>query len=194
VVIPEVMRKIRDRLMRGGEVTIKPLEKKDFQRRAQQVKAIFNEAWGENWGHLPFTEKQFKYLFSEMNRIAIPELTYFAEAGGKTIGFSLTIKDANQALKKAKGRLFPFGLLQILWGLNKVTRLRTIVMGVLKEYRNRGIETAFYINTIENGRAMGYSQSECSQVVETNTKMIRGLEAIGAKRYKTYRLYEKSIA
>lgn len=142
---------------------------------------------------MPFTEKQFKYLFAEMKRIAIPELTYFAEAGGKTIGFSLTIKDANQALKKAHGRLFPIGLLRILWNLKKVTRLRTIVMGVLKEYRNRGIETVFYINTIENGRAMGYTDSECSLVVETNTRMLKALEAIGARRYKTYRLFEKPI-
>lgn len=194
VAIPEVMRKIRDRLLRGGEVQIKSLDRKDFKRRALEVKEIFNEAWGENWGHLPFTEKQFKYLFAEMNRIAVPELTYFAEVGGKTIGFSLTIKDANQALKKANGRLFPFGLLKILRGLKKVTRLRTIVMGVLKEYRNRGIETAFYINTIETGRKMGYTDSECSMVVETNTRMLKALEAIGARRYKTYRLFEKTIA
>jgi len=193
VKVTETMQKIRERVLKRERVVIKTLKKDEFRKRAEEVKDIFNEAWRENWGHLPFTETQFKYLFAEMKRVAVPELTYFAEAGGRTIGFSLTIKDANQALKRARGRLFPFGLLKILWGLKKVSRLRTIVMGVLKEYRNRGIDTVFYLNTIENGRKMGYTESECSMVVETNTKMLKALEAIGARRYKTYRLYEKPI-
>ena len=109
------------------------------------------------------------------------------------IGFSLSAKDANPALRKANGRLFPFGLLRILLEMKKIRRLRTIAMGILKEHRHKGLDTLFYLNTIEEGKKMGYTESECSLIVETNQRMIGALEYLEAERYKTYRFYQKEL-
>jgi len=185
--------RVRDRVLRQEGLEIVPLDMKRFPERVRQVGRIFADAWMENWGHVPLTEKQIDELAAELKMVVVPELTFFAMYHGECIGFSLSVKDMNPALQKANGRLFPLGLIKILLASRNIHRLRTIAMGVLKEHRHRGIDVAFYINTIEQGIKMGYSESECSIIVETNDRMIGALQDLNARRYKTYRFYEKKI-
>ena len=185
--------KVKDRILRQEGLEIVPLNMKDYQERVRQVGQIFSDAWMENWGHVPLTEGQIQDLADELKMAVVPEVTYFAFLNGECIGFSLSIKDLNPAIKKANGRLFPFGVFKILLAARKVTRLRTIAMGVLKEHRHRGIDIVFYLKTIEDGTRLGYVDSECSIIVETNHRMIGALEDLSAERYKSYRFYEKKL-
>ena len=185
--------KVKDRILREHRIEIKPLKMKEFDKRLDEVKIIFRDAWMENWGHTPLTEAQYQQMADELKMVVKPELTFFAEVDGETVGFSLTLIDANPAIKKANGRLFPFGLFKILLGMKKIHQLRTLAMGVLPEYRNRGLDIVFYLKTIENGLKLGFDKSECSIIVETNQRMIKALEDLEAERYKTYRIYEKKI-
>ena len=184
--------KIRERIQKQG-VRIEKIDMKNLDQAVENIGPIFNEAWMENWGHVPFTEGQLEDFKEELKYVVVPELTYLAFIDDKCVGFSLTAKDANPALKKANGRLFPFGLIKIMLAMKKIKSLRTIAMGVLKEYRHRGLDTLFYLNSYEEGLRLGYTQSECSVIVETNQRMIGALEDLQAKKYKTYRFYQKEL-
>jgi len=185
--------KIRERILRQKGLEIVPLDMKKFDRAVTDVGVIFKDAWMENWGHVPLSDGQLKHLASELKNVVIPELTFLAYLDGKCIGFSMSLIDANPALKKANGKLFPLGLIKILRELKKTKRIRTMAMGVLKEYRHRGIDVVFYLNTVENGIKMGITEADCSIIVETNDRMIGALEDLHADRYKTFRFYEKEI-
>ncbi|MBN2411237.1 GNAT family N-acetyltransferase [candidate division KSB1 bacterium] len=185
--------RIRDRVLKQNGLRIENVDLKRLDEAIKHVGKIFNSAWMENWGHVPLTDGQLKYMAGELKFVAVPELSYLAFLDDECIGFSLTLKDANPALQKANGRLLPFGIFKILKEMKNIKKLRTIAMGVLKEYRNKGLDILFYLNTIENGRKMGFTESECSIIVETNSRMIGALEDLNADRYKTYRLYEKMI-
>jgi GNAT superfamily N-acetyltransferase len=190
-----IMVRLTERMKRQEGVVLREINIKKFYEEAAHVKHIFNKAWSENWGNVPFTEKQWQHIVSELKMIIKKELAFIVEVNGKPVGFSISIPDANQALKKAKGKLFPFGIFKILWGMRKgqITTLRTVILGVLDEYRRRGYDMAMIQKIIENGRALGYNDSDCSLIVETNARMMGGLEAIDAKRYKTYRIFKKEI-
>jgi GNAT superfamily N-acetyltransferase len=184
--------RIRERALRQG-VRIERLDMKKLDEAVDHIGPIFNEAWMENWEHVPFTDGQLQDFKNELKYVVDPDLTYLAFIDDKCVGFSLTAIDANPALKKANGRLFPFGLLRIMREMKKIKRLRTIAMGVLKEHRRKGIDTIFYLNTYEDGIKKGYKETECSVIVETNQRMIGALEDFDAKRYKTYRFYQKEL-
>ena len=99
-----------------------------------------------------------------------------------------------EALIKIKGRLVPLSAFsRCLRYMKRIQFVRTLVLGVLKDYRNRGYELALIQKTIHEGLSLGFHASDCSLVVETNTRLIEGLDAIGAKKYKTFRLYKKEI-
>ncbi len=187
------LKRIAERVMRQEGLQIIALDMKEFDMRVKEVGRIFSDAWMENWGHVPLTEGQILDMVHELKMVIVPELTFFALYHGECIGFSLSVKDVNPALKKANGRLWPFGLLKLLLAMRKVTRLRTLAMGVMKEHRHRGIDIAFYLKTIEVGLKLGFVDSECSIIVETNDRMIGALEDLSADRYKTFRFYEKQI-
>jgi GNAT superfamily N-acetyltransferase len=188
-----VLFRVRERVLGKNNIRIVPLDMKKYEKRVEEVKVIFRDAWMDNWGHTPLTERQFELLAKELKLVLKPELTYFAEVDGKAVGVIITILDANEALKRANGRLFPFGLFKILLALKRCKRLRVLIMGVLEEYRNRGLDIVFYLDTMDNGCALGFEGADCSLIVETNERMIRALEEFGARRYKTYRLYEKNL-
>jgi hypothetical protein len=99
----------------------------------------------------------------------------------------------NQALKPAKGKLLPLGIFQILANRKKITWLRQPVLGVLEPYRNRGIDIALYVTSIDEGVLSGYKDAELSWILESNTVMNKILDHLEFERYKTYRIYDRSL-
>ena len=101
-----------------------------------------------------------------------------------------SLPDINFALKPARGSLLPTGLLKILYYQRLIKSVRVLALGVEKEYQNSGVGAAFYATLVRNARKLGYGDTEMSWILEDNTLMNRALEVMGAKRYKTYRIYD----
>lgn len=185
--------KMREEMMKKTDIKFIPTKKRDIPKRADDVKRIFNAAWEGNMDHLPLTDKQFDLMYKELSLVIIPELAIFAEKDGKTIGFILSVPDANPGFAKLNGRLYPWRLVKLLWQVKRTKTIRTILLGVEPEYRGQDIDQILILMTMEIGIGMGYIQSDCSLIVETNKKMIGALKFVNADRYKGYRLFQIDI-
>ena len=139
------------------------------------------------------TKAEFDHMAKNLKSAIVPELALMAEIEGEAVGFSLSLPDLNQALIHTNGHLFPTGLLKILWYSKKIDMIRIIIMGVIEEYRNRGIDSMFYIDTWKNAVAKGMGRGEMSWILENNTMMNRAANMLGGYVYKTYRIYEMKI-
>ena len=188
------------RLVRAGEairrrrkITILPIDKKNYREEVQKVKMIYNKAWEKNWGFIPMTDDEFDHLAKNLKTVIMPEMALMAEVNGEPVGFSLALPDMNQALIRLKGRLLPTGLLKLLYYEKKIDMARVIIMGVIPEYRNLGVDALFYLDTWKNGTEKGFRRAEMSWILETNTLMNRALQMLDAKIYKTYRLYQMPL-
>lgn len=191
--IPQRWARIADRILKRPGVSLRHPNLKDWDRELRQVRAIFNEAWADNWGHVPMTEAQWDELAGALRMVVKPELCWIATLHGEPVGFSVTLPDLNEAIQPLHGHLLPLGWLKLLRGRARVRSLRTLAMGVLKPYRGLGYEVAMVTETIRAGLALGYSTCDCSLVVETNTPMLRVLDSLGIKPYKTFRVYRKAL-
>jgi hypothetical protein len=89
--------------------------------------------------------------------------------------------------------MWPFGLLKFMWQRRKVNQCRLLIMGMLPEYRGRGSDAIFYVETARAALAHGYKRMECSWILESNTMMNLILQRLGAVPYKTYRVYERAV-
>jgi GNAT superfamily N-acetyltransferase len=185
--------RVRDKVMQRAGLTLRPINVKNADREAQIIKRIFNSAWDKNWGHVPFTDNEIHRLTHELVRVVVPELSLIAEKNGDPVGFTFSTYDANVAVKKIKGHLYPFGFIEMLRNLKKTDRFRLILMGILEEYRGRGIENALYMTVAKNGLDLGFRELEMSLVVESNIPMVRIMEKLPVEIYKTYRLYTKKL-
>ena len=126
-------------------------------------------------------------LFSSALLFTSVVLTAFAT---RRPAFALALPDMNQALKPAGGRLLPTGLIKILYYQRLIKNVRVLALGVVEEYRTSGLAAALYATLVRNARSLGYGDCEMSWILEDNVLMNRSLEVMGAKRYKTYRIYE----
>jgi GNAT superfamily N-acetyltransferase len=184
--------KIRERVLKNPAINIYSLEGRNIDIEAEKVKEIFHKAWNRNWGHVNFTDKEWDRIKEAVKMMVIRKATFVVEYKGKPVGFALAVYDGNEAVKKMNGRLLPFGFLHLL-RLKNTKRLRLMLLGVIEEYRNLGLETVLIMSVIENGIKMGISEAEESNIVETNTKMIESMKHLNAELYKTYRIYSKEI-
>lgn len=192
-VVSDKLTRVAERARKKDGITIRQLDLKNFKGEVEAVRRIYNDAWQFNWGFVPVSIREFEHLAKDLKQVVDPGVVYIAETADRPIGFFLALPDLNRALKRLSGRLFPFGILKLLWHTRKIDSIRVITMGVIKEYQNVGIAAAFYDEVYRRGRAKGYMSAEVSWVLENNVLMIRAAEFLGAKRYKTYRIYETGL-
>jgi ribosomal protein S18 acetylase RimI-like enzyme len=191
----ERLRRISQHVMKREGLSIRILDMKNFDSEIEKMRDIYNGAWEKNWGFVPMTDKEFDFLAKSLKPIANPHYIYFVEnREGKTIGFSLSLPDINQALKHVNGNpLTPWGLVKYLWYKRNISTVRTIVMGVLPEYRNKGIDSILNTQIADYGGKHGVFASEMSWVLKSNEAMSKLAQVIGGKPYKEYVIYEKAI-
>jgi GNAT superfamily N-acetyltransferase len=192
------LRKLATRLQTRRRFTIRPGNLRDLPVESTRLRRIYNEAWRDNWGYVPFTEAEFAHLTNEMKPLLRPEFTAIAEVDGEEAGFIIALPDINVALQKINGRLttfgIPIGLIRLLYEKQRLRTARLIAMGVRPEFRQHGVGEMLVLRIIEEGMFKLEFKGELSMTLENNVMINRFLEAIGAQRYKTYRIYSKSIA
>ena len=193
--IPERLRGMSDRILEDPKLVVRTVAVRDFKNEMERIKKIYAEAWSENWGAVPLTDEEFDRIVGELRLIYDRDLFFIAEYDGEPAGMSLVLPDMNQALKRAGGRLFPVGLLKILWYRRKINAWRMPILGVRQEHRLRGIEVVFVCRTYDVAKKnRNYRKGELSWVLESNTAANALLKRLGARRSKTYRIYEKPLA
>ena len=184
---------VADRLRERYKVTVRMLDKKRFWDEVGLVRRVYNEAWQDNWGHIPMTEAELMYMAKQLKPVVDPRLVVFAEVDGDLAGFGLALPDLNVALKKMNGNLFPFGWAKALWYSRKIGTARVLILGVLDKYRRSGVGELLELEMMINAQKMGIVNAEFSWVLEDNTKMRVPLERMGAHVYRTYRMYDVPV-
>ncbi len=179
---------------RRADVRIRPVDLSRFDAELKLIQDVYNDAWEKNWGFVPMTSEEVRFMAEDLRPVLLPELAYIAELDGRAVGFAFAVPDINHILKKCKGSLLPFGWWHFLkFNLRKIPTYRLVALGVRREFHHLGLGTLFYQRYLDASLAHGYKAAELSWVLETNDLMNRAIKMMGAKAYKTYRLYEKSI-
>lgn len=192
---PKVFRAAEKAAKKEG-IRVRKADLRHFDQEVQRAKQVYDRAWVRNWGFVPITEHEADHLAASLKPVLDPDLIFIAETSdGTPVGVSISLPDLHQALKRSGGgHMFPFGLLKFFWHKRKIDQVRLWGMGVVEEYRSRGIDALFYVETGRAALAKGYKRIEGSWILETNTMMNRIIERLGGQRYKTYRVYEKALA
>ncbi|MEZ5597889.1 MAG: N-acetyltransferase [Pseudomonadales bacterium] len=194
---PRVAR-LRKRLEK--RVTMREL---DRSRRAEELgllREIFNDAWSDNWGFVPWTEEEFAHLGGQLLLLLPRDFVLIAEVDGRPVGFIVLLPNLNEVIKDLDGRLLPFGWAKLLWRL-KVKGVRTArvpLMGVRREMHNRmlgpGVATLLIEALKKSAARAGIVENELGWILESNAGMRGIIEQIGGRVSKRYRMYDKSLA
>ncbi|NNE14283.1 MAG: hypothetical protein HKO66_12050 [Saprospiraceae bacterium] len=180
---------LEERLKRSN-ITIRNLSLKNFKTEVKNIKEVYNEAWENNWGFVPFTDREFDHIASGLKMLADEKFAYIAEDDGKMIGFSISVPNLNEiTINFKKGRLLPFNIFKILLNKKKLKTVRIMATGIKEAYRRKGIEAIFFAKNILEARKRKLIGGEASWILESNQEMVVSAEKLNGIKYKTYRLY-----
>lgn len=193
------VQKARDEIRALPEVSVRRMSKKDMEHDVDLLLDIFNETWSDNWGFVPATRAEAKKMASDFRLLLMPEMTCIVSIDGEPAAMALALPNLNELVRGLDGKLLPLGLPKLLWRLKvegpKSARL--IMLGVRKKYRlsrkYAALTLFMYAEMNDGAREVHVREGELSWTLEDNGRINAGIAMMGAKHYKTYRVYEKAL-
>lgn len=188
------IQRVGERVMsRHPEITVRPLDLKNYEKEVDGLHAIYDDAWEQNWAHVRVTEDEFRFLAKGLRQIIDPSLCFVVESAGRVVGMSITLPDVNQAIKKMNGRVLPFGWRHMLFRKRHITRVRVFMLGVAQDFQHLPLGAVLYARTFQVANEQGLAFGEASLILENNVRMRGALEKMGATIEKTYRNFEIEV-
>ncbi|MDO4630020.1 MAG: GNAT family N-acetyltransferase [Planctomycetia bacterium] len=182
--------RIADQIKERFGVKIRPLDTSRFDEEIRMFLDVFNRSNSNTWGYVPMSEAELEQEAKGLKTLIVPDLAIFAEIDGKIVGSELCIPDFNPAIRKIKGRLFPFGFMTLLNTKRHFNEIRSISTNVLPEYQMMGIPLLLLQAILPAAEKWGINKAEFSWVLESNDYSRGSLEKAGTIPEKTYRIYD----
>ncbi|MCE9630930.1 MAG: N-acetyltransferase [Planctomycetia bacterium] len=181
---------ISQQIVERYNVRIRPINRRRFVQDVEAFIDLYNQSMDGHWGFTPMSKAEVRHLAGGLKWLIVPELAVAAEIEGKLVGACFALLDYNPRIKLIDGRLFPFGLVRLLWNRRQIKKVRLMAANVLPEYQMMGIGLVLLRSITPMGTAWGLEECEYSWVAESNRLSRGSLEKGGANRVKTYRVYD----
>jgi ribosomal protein S18 acetylase RimI-like enzyme len=176
-------------------IRVRAMRRRQLRKDMDAFAEVYNSAWSENWDFVPYSKKDLDALAQEMQLVFDKHWAMIAERvdTGEVVGMAMTFPDINQVLEKMNGRLLPLGWWHFLRKGRTTNRVRVGFLGVKPEYQHTGVAAKLYVEHFNAAAVRPQTGGEMGWILETNTAMNRGMEAMGGRIVKRYRVYERVL-
>jgi GNAT superfamily N-acetyltransferase len=190
-----VIWELAEKVQPKHHIRVRPMRRSRLRKDIDAFAEVYNSAWAKNWDFVPYSKKDLDayafdlHLAYDRNWFMIAE----SEADGETVAAAITVPDLNQVLAKMKGKLLPLGWWHYLNRRRIMTRVRVGFLGVKPEYQHTGVAALLYKVHFDAGERTPQKWGEMGWILESNKSMNRGMEAMGGRIVKRYRIYEQEL-
>ena len=176
-------------------IRIRRMSRRRLRRELDVFAETYNEAWADNWGFVPYSSDDLDTYAGDLQLVFDPNWFMVAEKmdTGESVGVAITVPDINQVLKRMNGRLLPLGWWHFLRRRKIIDRVRVGFLGVKRDYQHTGVAAAFYMEHFDTAARTPQTWGEMGWILETNDAMNRGMEGMGGRVVKKYRMYERQL-
>ncbi len=192
--LPERVHKIADRVVQRGTLAVKRFKsKRELIAWAPRIGKAYNQAFVRNWEYVPLTQAEIDFVVDNIMTVADPRLIKIITHGEDVVGFLFAFPDVSAALQRNKGRLFPFGIFDLLLEMRRTNWIALNGEGILEEFQGRGGNALLYSEIEKTVRDYTFKHADLTQVAETAVQMRSDLINLGGKAYKNHRVYRRSL-
>jgi hypothetical protein len=192
--LPDRIRPIAERAARrAGLRVLRFKSKRELVAWAPRIGATYNRTFVDNWEYAPLTEREIKLVLDNLLVIADPRLIKVIVHGDDVVGFLFAFADVSAALQRARGRLLPFGLIDLMLEIRRTRWVALNGAGILPEFQGQGGNALLYMEMEQTLRQMPFEHADFTQVAETAVQMRHDLENLGGRPYKNHRVYVRAL-
>ncbi len=188
--LPADLMRVAEAARKASKVELRKLRMDHWDEDVEIALYLFNTTLTHLPTFQPMDLKYFQRTVAKLKPFIDPDLAVFAEVDGKPIGFCIAVPDVNRVLIHLNGRLLPFNWLRIGSLVKQIDVVSFKLMGVLEQYRRRGIDAMLYLEVVKAFYEKGYTWLDGSVTSEFNPAVNLIANRLGAERYKTYRIYQ----
>jgi GNAT superfamily N-acetyltransferase len=181
---------VADQIAERFGIRIREVNRWRFRQDVELFLDLYNRAMSHHWGFSPMSPAEMSHMAASLRHLVVPELALAAEIDGKTIGAVFALPDYNPRIRQIDGKLFPFGFIRLLWGKRRIKKVRILAAAVNPEYQRMGVGIVLLRAMVPKAMVNGLQEAEYSWVMESNQLSRGSLEKGGARRIKSYRLYD----
>lgn len=192
--LPEKMREVARRVEERGKFRVINFKtKRELKAYANRIGEAYNKTFVNNWEYYPLSDREIKFVVDNLITVAVPKLYKIILYNEKVVGFLLGFPDISEALVRQKGKITPWGLLDIMRELKKTKWVSLNGAGVLPEYQGRGGNALLYNEMEKTLIDLKYEHAELTQVAESAAQMRKDLITAGGKAYKNHRVFRLHV-
>lgn len=192
--LPERIHSIAERVQQRGTLKVERFRTKaELKAWADRIGQAYNKSFVNNWEYYPLTENEINFLLQNILTVADPKLIKVITHKDEAVGFLFGFPDLSAALQRARGRLLPFGLIDLLLEMKRTNWIALNGAGILPEFQGRGGNALLYSEMEKTLREFNFKHADLTQVAESAVQMRKDLENIGGKSYKNHRVFFKNI-
>jgi hypothetical protein len=191
--LPERVHLIAQKMREKRGFTIKTFtSKRELRHWIPRIVKTYNDTFTENWEFNPITEREGKVIGERLLQIADPKLIKLVMKGDEIAGFLFGFPDISEGIRRAQGRLWPFGWFWILRDFRRTKWINLNGAGILPAYRGLGVNAILYVEMEKTIRAGNFEHADLVQM-EEHVLTVNDAQTMGAKIYKRHRIYEKEL-
>ena len=192
--VPDRVRRLGERTLQRTRLVFREWAFDTMEEEVRNAFDLYCDAWDGNWGFVPPSWEEFWHIAKDLKSVLHPNFAFVAELDGKTVGFIMIARDMNRVLCRIpSGRLWPWNIARLLIGLPKVLSGRIVLLGLRREYQNRGFFPLFAFEVARRAMAIRAEGAEASWILEENEALTAPLEGMDLEPYKRWRIYEKPL-
>jgi hypothetical protein len=192
--LPERVHRIAARVLDRGTLGVQRFQKKrELRAWAPRIGQAYNQAFVNNWEYAPLTDREIQFVLDNILVIADPRLIKIITHGDTVVGFLFAFPDLSAALQRARGRLLPFGLPDLLLEMRRTQWVAFNGMGILEEFQGRGGNALLYSEMERTIHSSHFKHADLTQVAESAVQMRKDLENLGGEAYKNHRVYRRIV-
>jgi hypothetical protein len=192
--LPAWMERLAERLAQKKGIRIRRFRPEAEDAEFALIREIYNACWSGNWGFVPLSENEMRDIQKSVMKFTDPDLTFFIDYEDEPAAVCVIFPDMNPLLKRLNGRIGLLGTLKFLMYRHEIRGLRCLMFGIKDEFRQLGIPMLAFQHIYEIARKQKkYQYLEMGWTLEDNESINSLLEEAGAKRYKKYRIFRKSL-
>jgi len=188
--IHEIARKVEER----GTFRVKNFRsKRELIAWSGKIGEMYNETFVNNWEYYPLTKREIKFLVDNIMIVADHRLIKVITRKDEIVGFLFAFPDVSDALQRQKGRITPWGIVDIFLDMKRTKWVSMNGAGILPRYQGRGGNALLYVEIEKTARGFGFEYVDMTQVAETAVQMRKDLKNLGGKFYKNHRVYQRGV-
>ncbi|MBW0176812.1 hypothetical protein [Sediminibacterium sp.] len=193
--LPALYERVLTRVAQNTQVHLLEFRsRKELKPYVLPVFQLINETYRSLFGFVPMSDSEIDKMVKQYLPILNPSFVKaIVDDKGTLLSFVVAMPDMSKGLQKAKGKLFPFGLLYILSAMRKSKQLNLLLGAVKEGYRGKGLDVFMAMALIKTASAKRMTHMDSHLILETNRTMRAECEKLGGELYKRFRVFIKEL-